>query len=67
MPETWTLRDILIIGGILFNAGGLVYLFMNHMRHVQRKLDEYGRRLITVERGVAWIIGKLGGPVDTIE
>jgi len=64
MPETWTLRDILIIGGILFNAGGLVYLFMNHMRHVQRKLDEYGMRLITVERGVAWIVGKLNGTLD---
>jgi len=67
MMENWSIRDILIIGGILFNAGGLVYLFMNHMRHVQRKLDEYGMRLITVEKGVAWLVGKLGGPADIIE
>jgi len=64
MPETWTLRDILIIGGILFNAGGLAYLFLNHMKHVQKKIDEYGKRLIAVEKGVAWIVGKLNGTLD---
>ncbi len=62
--ETWSIRDILIVGGILFNAGGLVYLFMNHMKHVQKKLDDYGKRLIAVEKGVAWIVGKLNGTLD---
>ncbi len=63
MPE-WSIRDILIVGGILFNAGGLVYLFFNHMKHVQKKLDDYGIRLISVEKGVAWIVGKLNGTLD---
>jgi len=64
MLESWTLRDILIVGGILFNAGGLAYLFMNHMKHVLRVQGEHGERLRKVETGVAWIVGKLGGTLD---
>jgi len=64
MMESWTLRDILIVGGILFNAGGLVYLFMNHMKHVLKVQELHGERLRKVETGVAWIVGKLGGTLE---
>jgi len=64
MMESWSIRDIILVGGILFNAGGLVYLFMNHMKTFKAKIEEHGERLRKVETGVAWIVGKLGGTLE---
>lgn len=57
--SSWTLREILMIGALVFNAGGLVFIFLNHIKHAGKNIDEIFKRLNEIEQRVSRIEGKL--------
>jgi len=59
--STWITRDLIFLAGIVFNAGGLVYMFLNHKRHATQNFLDIFRRLRELEKSVSWIKGKLNG------
>ena len=52
-------KDIVVIGLLVFNAGGWAYTALNHMRHVNKCLREIFKRLGVIEQRVSHIEGKL--------
>ena len=59
--STWVFRDIIFLATIIFNAGGLVYMFFNHQRHSSKNFKDIFKRLRDLEKSVAWIRGKMNG------
>ncbi len=61
--STWVIRDLLLVIGVIFSAGGVSYMLCNHMKHfntfLKEDMPEIKNRLRTVETDVAWIKGKL--------
>lgn len=57
--STWPIRDILILIIVIFNAGGLVYLTKNHIKHMNETVLEILNRLRSLEQKVSNIEGRL--------
>ena len=53
------LKDYFILGLLIFNAGGWLYTFANHMRHANKSLVDIFKRLGGIEQRVSKIEGKL--------
>ena len=66
-----SLRDGMIIGGLLFNAGltigGGLYLFRNHMAHVAKSLASIKNILCNSETGVVVKLARLDEKVANLE
>ena len=56
---TWPIRDWIIVAVVVFNAGGLVYMLTNHMKHYGECMEDVKLRLRALEADVAWIKGHL--------
>ncbi len=55
----WPIRDILFLVAIVFNAGGLVWMVCNHMKHVNDHLSKIWERLEDIQQRLARIEGRL--------
>lgn len=56
---TWVARDLFFVVMLAFNAGGLVYLVRNHLKHSADNQKEILRRLNKLEDDVSQIKGEL--------
>jgi len=52
------INTILVLAGILFNAGGISWLALNHFKTVGKKLDDIESRLSALEGAIAFIKGR---------
>jgi hypothetical protein len=60
--STYPFRDILYGVAILtlvFNAGGMVFIFKNHIKHVNAKLIDIDKTLIELRNRLSTIEGRL--------
>jgi hypothetical protein len=62
MSQWEAVKIALILGSIIFNAGGFVWLARNHFRTVTDKLKEHDERFSGIEQRLARIEGRLNGP-----
>jgi hypothetical protein len=44
---------------VIFNAGGIVYLVLNHMPHANQRLARLEKSFVKLDRNVAWIRGRM--------
>jgi hypothetical protein len=51
-------NTILVLAGIIFNAGGIAWLALNHFKTVEKKLDAIEERLSNLEQVVSFINGR---------
>lgn len=54
-------RTMLIIGSVIFNAGGFVWLARNHFHSVNKRLDAIEARLRDIEINLARLNGDKRG------
>ena len=50
---------VLAFATLFFNAGGMIYVMTNHVRHLAADMKEVKTRLRGVEEDVSYIKGKL--------
>lgn len=59
MMDSNTLALISLAIGVIFNAGGIFWLAMNHMPHVNARLDRLEKNFTKMSSNIAWIRGRL--------
>jgi Ca2+-dependent lipid-binding protein len=57
--STWPIRDVFVLVMLIFNAGGMFYLYRNHMSHMRKDIKDLLDRMGNVENRITRIEAKM--------
>ena len=62
--NAWPVKDIVYVGLIIFNLGGVIWVTRHVLKTVERDLSNIFGRLSENEKEIAEVRGKLNGKKD---